>query len=409
MKIVIHDYGAYAFIYDLARQLAAYGDDVTYIYSGTEDQKCALEEGSCEAGSLTVVPLTIATGKAQRGWVDRYRHEKQYGQALVRALEDLPLDIALLANTPLNALALVQPALQSRGITVVNWLQDIRGFAMARILGRRLPVLGSIIGHHYLRLEQRLVRTADAIIVPSPDFLADMSHSQYRLPSAFVHPNWMPIETLSPDAKDNEWSRRFNLNETTNVCYFGTFGHKQDIDAFVTIAKHLAQHRDARLVVGSAGPSVVEFKGRLARLDLHNVVFIPWQEHRWYGQMLATADILLSVTTEEASSFSVPSKILGYLCAGRPVLAVIPHGNLAGRLLIEHDMGLVVEPHDEDGLVRALDRLLGTDGVRTTLSENARAFAEDQFDIKRNSRAIRSMIDQVLASRRAGDSDRRGA
>jgi len=113
--------------------------------------------------------------------------------------------------------------------------------------------------------------------------------------------------------------------------------------------------------------------------------------------MLASADILLSVSTDDAAAFSIPSKILGYLCAGRPVLAVTPRGSPTARQLIGNDMGAVANPNDREGLVAALDRLFGDKAMRDRFSHNARAYAEANFAIVRQTKTFRSILDTVCA------------
>jgi glycosyltransferase involved in cell wall biosynthesis len=264
-------------------------------------------------------------------------------------------------------------------------------------LQKKIPLLGSVVGGHYLRLERRLVRAADAIIIPSGDFVAEMNRAGYVLPPVFEHPNWMPVETLRPLPKDNAWSRKAGITNTVNICYYGTLGYKQSLEDFLTVARYVSAHPTARFVITAAGPAVENLGRALKQENLGNVILLPWQNYAYYTEMLASADILLSVSTDDAAAFSIPSKILGYLCAGRPVLAVTPRGSPTARQLIGNDMGVVADPNDREGLVAALDRLFGDRAMRDRFSRNARAYAEANFSIVRQTKAFRSILDTVCA------------
>ena len=67
--------------------------------------------------------------------------------------------------------------------------------------------------------------------------------------------------------------------------------------------------------------------------------------------MLGSGDILVVLLEQDAGAFSVPSKTLSYLCAGRPVVGLMPRENLAAGLISE--VGGCVLPPDEGSLPEA--------------------------------------------------------
>ena len=112
------------------------------------------------------------------------------------------------------------------------------------------------------------------------------------------------------------------------------------------------------------------------------------------SQVLASGDILVVVLKPEAGVFSVPSKVLSYLAAGRPILAAIPADNLAARVIERADAGRLVPPRDPGRLVEAASAFLADAAARVRSGENARAYARDTFDIDR----IADRFESVLAS-----------
>ena len=53
---------------------------------------------------------------------------------------------------------------------------------------------------------------------------------------------------------------------------------------------------------------------------------------------------------EDAGKFSVPSKILNYLCAGKPIILSAPSDNLASQMIIESKAGKVFSPNNFNSL-----------------------------------------------------------
>ncbi len=94
----------------------------------------------------------------------------------------------------------------------------------------------------------------------------------------------------------------------------------------------------------------------------------------------------------DAGAFSVPSKVLSYLCAGRPQLASVPPANLAARVIERSGGGLTVPPKDPSALVAAAERLHRDPDLRQELGRRARAYAETAFDIE----AIADRFEEVL-------------
>ena len=68
----------------------------------------------------------------------------------------------------------------------------------------------------------------------------------------------------------------------------------------------------------------------------------------------------------------MPSKVLSYLCGGRPVLAAIPPENLAARTIERAGAGLVVSPTDEEAFLVAAKRLRVEDALRLDAGRAAR-------------------------------------
>jgi glycosyltransferase involved in cell wall biosynthesis len=85
----------------------------------------------------------------------------------------------------------------------------------------------------------------------------------------------------------------------------------------------------------------------------------------------------------DAGVFSVPSKVLSYLCAARPVLLAVPAENLAARIVAENGAGLVVEPSDLAGFCTAARQFAESQDHRETCGRAARQYAESHFDIGR--------------------------
>ena len=126
---------------------------------------------------------------------------------------------------------------------------------------------------------------------------------------------------------------------------------------------------------------------------LANFLLLPYQPFEKLPEVIASGDVLLALLEPDAGAFSVPSKILTYLCAGRPILAAMPPENLGSRILARSGAGISVAPDDQAGFLAAAERLADDAAERARRGKNALDYAAKTFDI----RAIGDRFEAILA------------
>jgi glycosyltransferase involved in cell wall biosynthesis len=96
---------------------------------------------------------------------------------------------------------------------------------------------------------------------------------------------------------------------------------------------------------------------------------------------LASADVLLAVLERTAAKYSVPSKVLAYMAAGKPILAAIPADNLAARTIGAASAGLTVDPENPSELRPTARSLIEDEEFRRRLGAAGLAYARANFEI----------------------------
>lgn len=396
MNILIHDYGGYAFIVQLARHLARLGFIVDYAFSRdnvTPKGLLAAQPDDPESFSLT--SLSLGQQLQKYDFLRRHRQEQAYGHLLARHIAGWKPDIVLCANTSIDAIPPAQSAARAIGARFVYWLQDIHWIAVRAALAPRLPVLGHIIAYRYRRLERRCLRNSDAVIMISEQFDEECDRAGVPPLDRFVIPNWAPIEDWSLRARDNPWARRHRLTDKFCFLYAGTLGLKHNPSMLLALVDHFADREDVRVIVASEGPGAEFLRSAVHKKARRNLILLSYQSFEEFPDMLATGDVLLAILESEAGTYSVPSKVLSYLCAGRPVLAALPLDNPAARLIDETGVGYVVPPSDIDLFLSSAENLLNDASARDSMGLAARHYAEIHFDIEQISDRFKALFDSV--------------
>lgn len=225
------------------------------------------------------------------------------------------------------------------------------------------------------------MRSSDAIIAISDKFLRPLEEWGIDAQKVRVVPNWATLSEISPVAKDNDWARRHGLHDKPVVLYTGTLGLKHDPELLLRLAQANAKS-GLQVVVVSEGAGPDWLAQRKAELGVANLTILPFQPMERYSEVLGAGDILLAMIGREAAGFSVPSKILSYLAAGKPVVASITADNDAAATIKAAGAGIVVEPGDVAGFCAGVRRLTADPEECRRLGHNARRFAESRFDVE---------------------------
>ena len=135
------------------------------------------------------------------------------------------------------------------------------------------------------------------------------------------------------------------------------------------------------VVVASQGLGRQWLERAKTERSLDNLLLLDFQDYADLPAMLAGATLVLAILEPFAGVLSVPSKVLTYLCAGRPILAAMPPENLAARLIAAAGAGIVIPPTDEAAFVAAATGMLDDRNRLASWGCAARAQAERDFDI----------------------------
>lgn len=382
LRILVHDYAGHPFQVQLSRELARRGHTVCHAYSrSVQTPQGTLALQPEDPSTLSITGISIGETIAKENLWRRRSQELAYGQKLCELIEKFRPDVLISGNTPLEAQALVLRTSKRVGSRFVFWLQDIYSVAVHRLLRRRLPIVGTAVGKYYSVLERRLLRESNCIVLISEDFksvLSDWGLPERRI---FVIENWAPIDEVPVHDKDNAWAQSHGLAERFCFLYTGTLGMKHNPEILARLALHFRDDPDVRVVVRSEGAGAEWLKRERLRLSIENLYIDGFVDFREYPLVLASADVLVAILEPDAGIFSVPSKVLSYLCAKRPLLLGVPLENLAARIVHRHHAGEVVPPWNLDEFLKAAERLRSDADLRRRYGENARRYAEDHFNI----------------------------
>lgn len=383
MRILVHDYAGHAFTVQLSRELAKQGHEVMHCYSVNlpTTPQGVNEKQPGDPEHFYSQPIDIGRQMDRQNYKNLFlKDDPQHASIVCEVIEAFNPAVVLSGNSsPVVNSRLLQTCWR-QNIKFVNWVQDLFGHSAGAILPAKLgKAVGGTAAKYVDWLEQSTFAKSDDVVV-----IAEAFRPFIRKPkrSVKVIQNWAPLDEIPTRPRINDWAVKHGLEKTRNFIYSGTIGMKHNPELLVKVAESFKGEPDVRMVVISQGRGMEYLEQRKNELGLENLVLLPFQPFEELPNVLATADVMVAILEPDAGVFSVPSKVLSYLCSGRAILLAVPPENLAAEIVVSNEAGRVIAPTDAEGFVAAAREMLANPAELERMGANARKYAEQTFDIQ---------------------------
>ncbi|MGB0902218.1 glycosyltransferase family 4 protein [Halocynthiibacter sp.] len=394
MKILIHDFAGHPFQVELSRALAQRGHQVVHAWF-VKDQgpKGVMNVIEGDPPQLSFSPLGKAIDYSKTNFLKRRNGDRAYGCELAALAAQQKPDVVISGNTPTEAQeALVRLCYKERR-PFIYWCQDFYSIAASEILARKIPGPGHAIGAWYRFLERRQMRRASRILHITESFHAQTDRWGIDRAKIEVIPNWGVLGDIDLQNRDNSWARENSLQNGTRFLYSGTLALKHNPELLRHLAERVAPNEEVVVVAAGVGADSLREGPDHAGMRL-----LPLQPFERMSDVLASGDVLLAVIERGAGTYSVPSKIMSYLCAGRPIVLAAPAENLAAKILVESGAGVVVEPEDYDGFTLAALSFRNDPLRAEKAGVAARRWAETRFDLEKIADRFEALFVKAIQS-----------
>jgi colanic acid biosynthesis glycosyl transferase WcaI len=285
-------------------------------------------------------------------------------------------DIIFAALQPLSLGAILPLIARLKGARLVFNVQDLHPDAPIR--------LGLIKNRLLIRvlraLEKYSYRHADGLSVICEDFRTHCMQKGAEERRIAVIRNWIDLDEIRPGPRLNAFRSELGLAEDSRVIlYAGTIGMASGAEIMLDVAERLIDDRRIRIVFVGEGESLPAIReGALGR-KLDNIIFSPFQPRDRLVQVQAIADVSIVTIKSDSEQLSVPSKVLGYMAAARPVLAAAAKESETARFVLESGTGIVVPPGDPEAIASTILDLLNKPEEIREMGIKGRKYLEDNL------------------------------
>ncbi|MBT8208410.1 MAG: glycosyltransferase family 4 protein [Acidimicrobiia bacterium] len=212
------------------------------------------------------------------------------------------------------------------------------------------------------RLETRNRTSAAGLVVLSQDMAATLINSGHSDAPIRVINNFMVSDSSNVEVPP-EYLKREGV---FRAIFAGNLGLVQGLDNVVEAARLLLDNGDIEFSFMGSGFAEESLRSHAQELGLSNVTFLPFLPEEQAQTVLRDADVGIISLMEGINQFAYPSKILAYLEAGLPLLAVADRGSDLADTVVESGAGLACPPGDPVALAGLVEKLARTAASRSS-------------------------------------------
>lgn len=287
------------------------------------------------------------------------------------------------ARTWLHVQDLEVDAAFALGLLRAGWMSRL-AFALERRVKAAFDGISTISGAMARRIREKLPGSAEILLVP----------------------NWVDTKVIRALGEPPALRAELGIGKDTIVAlYSGNMGRKQGLEMIVEAARQLAAESDIVFVMCGDGVAAKELQQRSR--GLQNIMWLALQPLERLNELLNLADIHLLPQREDAADLVMPSKLIGMMASGRPVVATAHPGTEVARAI--GDAGCLTPPGDGPAFLAAISTLAQDRELRENMGKIARHYAEQHWEVERVLGSLEQHLRSVVGgegyeSRRKGES-----
>ena len=226
-----------------------------------------------------------------------------------------------------------------------------------------LAIQGRVQQHQWLyrflfSIDKWIAKHAKGVIVLSESF-AQIYIRTRQVNSEKIHviPNWVDQDSIIPMKKGDYRSEKRIPLDAFVIVYGGNVGKAAGVENIINAAAKLNADKNIFLIIAGSGSELSTCQKLASNIKNVCILFhTPWKPEET-SKVLAAADMLILPTQGTQSLASVPSKLLSYMLAARPVLAIVLPESDTAQVINDAGCGWVVSPDNVNQLAEKIKKL----------------------------------------------------
>jgi len=255
----------------------------------------------------------------------------------------------------------------------------------------------SLIIKFFERLEKYIYKKADIITVHSEGnkkfLLNKKNQPDYKVKVIY---NWINVSRFKNVSNKTNFRHKLGLNSKFIILFAGVLGPSQGLDTIIDVAEALQKENKIHFLFVGDGTEKIKLENRVKSLSLTNVSFHPFVAKENYPELLNEVDVGLVCLSSKNKTPVVPGKLMGYMAAGLPILAVLNKESDGHNIVKSASCGFSSLPENKKGIINSILELGHNKELREQFGERGSEFAQNNFSVEVCVGQYENIFEQLL-------------
>ena len=380
---------------DLLREFIKHGDKV-YILSPTERREGKRTQLIKEDHSII---LKVKTGNIQKTnfiekGISTVLIETQFLKAIKKYFKNVHFNLVLYPTPPITFVKVVEYIKRRDGAKTYLLLKDIFPQNAVDIGIMTISGVKGLLYKYFRNKEKKLYRISDTIGCMSPaNVQYVLNHNpEVEKDKVEVCPNVIEIVDKSVDVETrNKIRSKYGIPLDKMVfVYGGNLGQPQGIDFLVECLKSQKENQNVFFLIIGDGTEFCKLEKYYKCNNQQNFKLMKRLPKEDYDTVIAACDVGLIFLDYRFTIPNFPSRLLGYIQAKLPVLAVTDTNTDIGNVIVDGGFGWWCESNKIECFNRLIDIIVKADTKK--LGEIAYQYLQDNYTAEKGYDIIQKRI-----------------
>jgi len=394
----VYVYGLYS---DLLRQFIVHGHEV-FVLSPIERRKKEKECVIHENGA-TIVKLKIwnmqKTNKFEKT-VSMLTIDNVFIKGIKKYFSDVTFDLVLFPTPPITLLNSANYVKRRDGANVYLLLKDIFPQNSVDIGMLSTTGLKGALYKYFRSKEKKLYAISDKIGCMSKanvDYV--IKHNPDVNPDKLeICPNSIEVRDMSlTENERNEMRNKYSLPLDKKIyVYGGNLGKPQGIEYMINCLRSQKENANIFFLIVGAGTEYGKIEKFVIEEKQKNVKLMKHMPREDYDRMIAACDIGMIFLDYRFTIPNFPSRLLAYMQAKLPVLAVTDTNSDIGEAILDGNFGWWCKSNDISGFcncVSVIERTLDKEWF--DMQEKEYEYLKKNYSVENSYKTIMNRLDIV--------------
>ena len=247
---------------------------------------------------------------------------------------------------------------------------------------KKLKIISTnLLSNFSQKLERKIYSEYDLVSTISEGMKNNIEKKINYQKQILLFRNWIDLKEFKPKNQKNRSKLFFtNIYKINNhdvvIMYSGSLNKKQDINCLIETIIKSSHLKNIKWILSTEGPSRYLLEKKF--LNSKFVIITDLKPNKDLNEWLSIADIHVLPQKEDINDLVMPSKLIGILASGRPVIVTCKSNTEISNLI--NNAGLSVNPGDSESFYQAILLLYKNTKLREEYGKNARIIASQIHD-----------------------------